>query len=56
MKSCIAPEERNNKAYARHALDAAAREHSGFRYHKAVGLVTNRYNDVVKRLEEYCAA
>jgi len=44
------------KAHARHALDAAAREHSGFRYQNAVGLVTNRYDDVVKRLEEYYAA
>lgn len=44
------------KAHARHALDAAAREHSGFRYHPAVGLVTEQYDDVVKKLEGYCAA
>lgn len=44
------------KTHARQALDAAACEHSGFRYHAAVGLVSKRYDAVVKRLEEYCAA
>ena len=37
--------------YARHALDAAAREHSGFRYHPAVGIVGDEHAALVQKLE-----
>jgi tetratricopeptide (TPR) repeat protein len=43
------------KRYARRALDAAASAHSGFRYHPTVGLVTERYDNLIRRLEEFCA-
>jgi hypothetical protein len=44
------------KAHARHALDAAAREQSGFRYHPAIGLVTEQYDHMLRKLEAYCVA
>jgi tetratricopeptide (TPR) repeat protein len=39
------------KAYAGHALEAAALGHSGFRNHPAIGLVTVQYDEVVKKLK-----
>jgi tetratricopeptide (TPR) repeat protein len=42
------------KRHAKDAFDAAAREHSGFRYHPTVGLVTAQYDDLIRKLEEYC--
>jgi tetratricopeptide (TPR) repeat protein len=43
------------KAHARRALDAANLNHSGFRYHPSVGLVTERYEDLVLELKAYDA-
>lgn len=53
----IASETRDRHSARRHAkdaLDAAAREHSGFRYHPTVGLVTAQYDDLIRKLEKYC--
>lgn len=44
------------KAHAQRALDAAACEHSGFRYHPALGLVTKQYDGLVQKLKGYCDA
>jgi len=38
------------KTNAKCALEAAAVDHSGFRYHASVGLVTGKYDDVIKKL------
>ena len=43
------------EAHALHALSAASRDHSGFRYHPAVGLVTEKYDGLVQKLKSYCA-
>jgi tetratricopeptide (TPR) repeat protein len=37
--------------HAERALEAAAREHSGFRHHPSVGLVTAQYDEVIRKLE-----
>lgn len=42
-------------AHAERALDAARREHSGFRYHPSVGLVTKQYDWVIRKLEAHGA-
>jgi len=42
--------------HSRQALEAAGREHSGFRYHPSVGLVTEQYDAIVKQLERLRAA
>ena len=39
------------RSHAEQALKAAGREHSGFRYHPKAGLVSAKYNDVIKKLE-----
>jgi tetratricopeptide (TPR) repeat protein len=44
------------KGHAERALKAAAREHSGFRYHPSIGLVTEQYDNVIRKLEAYSAA
>ena len=44
------------KAHAERALEATACEHSGFRYHPSVGLVTEQYDSVIRKLEAYSAA
>jgi hypothetical protein len=43
------------KAHAQRALDAAALDHSGFRYHPTVGLVTDQYDGLIQRLKTYAA-
>jgi tetratricopeptide (TPR) repeat protein len=43
------------RTHAERALEAASRDHSGFRYHPSVGLVTPQYESVVKKLEALCA-
>ena len=43
-------------SHAERALETASRDHSGFRYHPSVGLVTSQYDDVVRQLEAICAA
>ena len=43
------------KVHAQRALEAAARKDSGFRYHPSVGLVPEQYDNVVRKLESYCA-
>ena len=35
-------------AWPEGALEAAALDHSGFRYHPTVGLVMNQYDDLVQ--------
>ncbi len=44
------------KAHSQQALEAAALEHSGFRYHPSVGLVTDQFGETIKRLEALRAA
>ena len=44
------------RVHAERALDIAARTHSGFRYHPSVGLVTEQYDGVIKKLEACRAA
>ncbi len=41
--------------HARQALEAAALDHSGFRDHASLGLVTEEYDDVIRKLHAYCA-
>ena len=41
------------KMYAQSALEAAALDHSGFRYHPTAGLVTGAYDDIVRKLKKY---
>lgn len=51
MLAAVALDEATAKAHSQLALEAAAREHSGFRSHPTVGLVTKQYDEVVKQLE-----
>ena len=44
------------RTYAKRALEAANQEQSGFRYHPMGGLVTEQYDSLIQKLEEYCAA
>ena len=44
------------RSHAERALEAASRDHSGFRYHPSVGLVTAQYDDVIRKLEVVCDA
>jgi tetratricopeptide (TPR) repeat protein len=44
------------KSHAAQALRAADAEHSGFRYHPTVGLVAQRYEQVVQRVRACLAA
>jgi len=44
------------RPFAERALEAAARKDSGFRYHPAVGLVSEQQATGVKKLEACCAA
>ena len=43
-------------AYAQAALEAAAKEKSGFRYHQSLGLVGGRYPELVRELERIAHA
>jgi tetratricopeptide (TPR) repeat protein len=43
------------RSHAKRALEAAARHQSGFRYHPAVGLVSEQYDSVIQKLEGYGA-
>jgi tetratricopeptide (TPR) repeat protein len=38
------------KLHAKQALDAASKEHSGFRYHQSIGLVRDQYENLRSRL------
>lgn len=49
-------QESEASAYAQAALDAAARETSGFRYHQNLGLVGDRYSDLVQELRDIAHA
>jgi tetratricopeptide (TPR) repeat protein len=40
------------KTHAQHALEAAALDHSGLRYHPTVGLVTEQYDGLVQKLRK----
>ena len=40
--------------FARNALEAASKDHSGFRYHAKLGLVSQEQSDVLRRLRVYC--
>jgi tetratricopeptide (TPR) repeat protein len=44
------------EAHAVRALETAAEEHSGFRYHPSVGLVTEQYDEVIEQLKGCRAA
>ena len=44
------------RADARTALEAAARDHSGFRYHPGVGLVSDRHAQALSKLRGLCDA
>jgi tetratricopeptide (TPR) repeat protein len=44
------------RAHGERSLEAASYEHSGFRYHPTVGLVTGEYKSVIKKLKAYRAA
>ena len=44
------------RLHAERAIEAANQEHSGFRYHPSVGLVTAQYDRVVGKLETYRGA
>jgi hypothetical protein len=55
----IAAANRDNetaRGHSQQALTAAAAEHSGFRRHPTVGLVTAQYDDTIKKLEALRAA
>jgi tetratricopeptide (TPR) repeat protein len=41
------------RSHAERALEAAALEHSGFRYHPSVGLVGEQHDYVIRKLEAY---
>jgi tetratricopeptide (TPR) repeat protein len=45
----------NARAHAREAMEAAGRDDSGFRYHPSVGLVGDRYDEVIEKLESHVA-
>lgn len=42
--------------HARSAIEAASRDHSGFRYHPSLGLVANRYDEIRASLTHILAA
>lgn len=42
------------KLHAEKSLEATRCEHSGFRYHPFVGLVTEEYDRVIEKLNAYC--
>ena len=44
------------KTEAERALEATRCRHSGFRYHAALGLVTEQYGGVIKELEAYAVS
>jgi hypothetical protein len=44
------------REHAERALEAAAHEHSGFRYHPTVGLVTQKYDGVIRKLSTFRGA
>lgn len=41
------------KVHAQSALEAAALDHSGFRYHPTVGLVTKQHDEVIQKLKKF---
>lgn len=49
-------EESEASAYAQAALEAAAKQESGFRYHQSLGLVGARYPDLVQELRRIADA
>ncbi|MBK7898265.1 MAG: hypothetical protein IPJ99_02590 [Betaproteobacteria bacterium] len=51
-----AGESETASSHAKSALGAASHEHSGFRYHPSIGLVTSQYDEIIKKLEALCAA
>ena len=42
------------KTHAQEALDAAGLDHTGFRYHPRIGLVTERYDNLLQKLKSLC--
>lgn len=54
--AAAAGEAETASTHAKHALGAASRDHSGFRYHPSVGLVTTQYDQIIMKLEALCAA
>ena len=41
---------------ARTALEFAAKDDSGFRYHKKLGLISDQHDEALSRLRLYCDA
>ena len=48
--------EGDARVHAEKALEAAARDKSGFRYHPSVGLVGDRYDEIIELLAQHVAA
>ena len=44
------------RVHAERALEASARDKSGFRYHPSVGLVGDRYDEIIQQLASHVAA
>ena len=42
------------REFAKRALEAAAKDHSGFRYHAKLGLVSKEHADALRLLQAYC--
>jgi len=42
------------RKHARNALDSASKDHSGFRYHPTIGLISDAHNDALQRLRGLC--
>jgi tetratricopeptide (TPR) repeat protein len=42
------------REFAKRALEAASKDHSGFRYHAKLGLVSKEHADALRRLQTYC--
>lgn len=49
-------DESGARSHAKQALEAASLKKSRFRYHPTVGLVTEKYSDVLQELAMYCDA
>jgi tetratricopeptide (TPR) repeat protein len=54
--TCATGDTETASAHANFALEAASRDHSGFRYHPSVGLVTKNYDDITRKLGVLSAA
>lgn len=44
------------RGFAKEALANAARDHSGFRYHPTIGLVSSGHNEALRQLRAHCGS